>query len=674
MPEKPNTSVIDDLCINTIRMLSADAVQKANSGHPGMPMGAAPMAYTLWTRFLRFNPANPAWPGRDRFVLSAGHGSMLLYSMLHLSGFDLSMEEIEQFRQWGSATPGHPEYRDTPGVETTTGPLGQGFGNAVGMALAEARLAAEFNCPGHLIVDHYTYVLASDGDMMEGVQAEAASLAGHLKLGKLVVLYDDNRITIDGHTPLTFSEDVKARYEAYGWHVQQVDDGNDVQSIEAAIGQAREQEDRPSLIAVRTQIGFGSPNKQDTSSAHGEPLGEEELRLTKENLGWPLEPSFFVPSEVRERFAVVSEKGALCEREWLGKLQAYREAEPGLEAEWQRRMGGELPPDWTRNLPKFEPAEGKLATRAASGKVLNAVAEVLPELMGGSADLAPSNKTVISGSGDFNRGAYDQRNMRFGIREHAMGSMMNGMALHGGLIPYGGTFLVFADYMRPAVRLAALMGLNVVYVYTHDSIAVGEDGPTHQPVEQVASLRLIPNLTVIRPADANEVAEAWRIAIESREGPVALVLTRQGLPVLDREGQGFAGAEMLRRGGYVLADAPNGGDPELILIASGSEVHLALEVWSRLVGEGIACRVVNLSCWELFESQDEEYRSGVLPPSVSARLAVEAGTTFGWARYVGIEGDVLGIDRFGASAPGPVNLEKFGFHADELEKRARALL
>ncbi len=674
MSEEPNTVAIDQLCINTIRMLSADAVQKANSGHPGMPMGAAPMAYALWTRFLRFNPTNPGWPGRDRFVLSAGHGSILLYSMLHLSGYDLPMEEIEQFRQWGSATPGHPEYGETAGVETTTGPLGQGFGNAVGMALAEARLAAEFNRPGHEIVDHCTYVLASDGDMMEGVQAEAASLAGHLGLGKLVVLYDDNQITIEGHTPLTFSEDVKARYEAYGWHVQQVEDGNDVQAIEAAIDRARRQAERPSLIAVRTQIGYGSPNKQDTSSAHGEPLGEAELRLTKENLGWPLEPSFLVPPEVRERFAAVAEKGAHWEQEWLHKLQAYGDAEPELAAEWQRRIGGKLPPDWTRVLPKFLPAEGKVATRAASGKVLNAVAEALPELMGGSADLAPSNKTVISSSGDFGRDAYDQRNLRFGIREHAMGSMMNGMALHGGLIPYGATFLVFADYMRPAVRLAALMGLRVIYVYTHDSIAVGEDGPTHQPVEQVASLRLIPNLTVIRPADANEVTEAWRIAIESRDAPVALILTRQGLPILDREGQGFAKAEMLRRGGYVLADAPNGADLELILIATGSEVHLALEVWGRLVGEGIACRVVNLASWELFEEQDEEYRVSVLPPSVSARLAVEAGTSFGWARYVGMGGDVLGIDRFGASAPGTVNLEKFGFHADELEKRARALL
>ncbi len=674
MPEEQNTAAIDQLCVNTIRMLSADAVQKANSGHPGLPMGAAPMAYALWTRFLRFNPANPAWPGRDRFVLSAGHGSMLLYSLLHLSGYDLSMEEIKQFRQWGSATPGHPEYGETPGVETTTGPLGQGFGNAVGMALAEARLAAEFNRPGHEIVDHYTYVLAGDGDMMEGVQAEAASLAGHLGLHKLVVLYDDNKITIEGHTPLTFSEDVKARYEAYGWYVQQVEDGTDVEAIEAAIDRARQQVEGPSLIAVRTQIGYGSPNKQDTSSAHGEPLGEEELRLTKENLGWPLEPTFWVPAEVGERFAAVAEKGARWEQEWLGKLQAYGEAEPELAAEWQRRMNAELPPDWTGALPTFAPSDGKLATRAASGKILNALAEALPELMGGSADLAPSNKTVISSSGDFGRGAYDQRNLRFGIREHAMGSMMNGMALHGGLIPYGATFLVFADYMRPAVRLAALMGLRVIYVYTHDSIVVGEDGPTHQPVEQIASLRLIPNMTVIRPADANEVSEAWRVAIERREGPVALVLTRQGLPILDRVEQGFAKAEMLRRGGYVLADVPAGADPELILIASGSEVPLVLEAWGRLVADGIACRVVNLASWELFEEQDEEYRLGVLPPSVGARLAVEAGTTFGWARYVGSGGDVLGIDRFGASAPGSVNLEKFGFCADEVEKRARALL
>jgi transketolase len=673
MPDRSKTSAIDQLCVNTIRMLSADAVQKANSGHPGLPMGAAPMAYTLWTRFLRFNPVNPGWPGRDRFVLSAGHGSMLLYSLLHLSGYDLSLEEIEQFRQWGSSTPGHPELGETPGVETTTGPLGQGFGNAVGMALAEARLAAEFNRPGHEIVDHYTYVLASDGDMMEGVQSEAASLAGHLGLNKLVVLYDDNHVTIDGHTSLTFSEDVKARYEAYRWHVQEVGDGNDTEAIAAAIERARQDLERPSLIAVRTQIGYGSPNKQDTSSAHGEPLGEEELALTKENLGWPQQPSFFVPPEVSERFAELAERGARAEKEWTDALHAYGEAEPELAAEWRRRMSAVLPPDWAQSLPVFSPSDGAMATRAASGKILNAVANRLPELIGGSADLAPSNKTVVADSGNFGRGAYDQRNLRFGVREHAMGSMMNGMALHGGLIPYGGTFLVFADYMRPAVRLAALMGLRVIYVYTHDSIAVGEDGPTHEPIEQVGSLRLIPGLTVIRPADANEVSEAWRIAIEGRKGPVALILTRQGLPIIDRSAHELAGAEMVRRGGYVLAREPDGSEPELILIASGSEVHLALGAWHRLVRDGVACRVVNLASWEIFEEQDEAYQLQVLPPSVTARLAVEAGTTLGWQRYTGPAGDVLGIDRFGASAPGPVNLEKFGFTVDEVERRARTL-
>jgi transketolase len=674
MPDTPKTVAIDQLCVNTIRMLSADAVQKANSGHPGLPMGAAPMAYALWTRFLRFNPVNPGWPGRDRFVLSAGHGSMLLYSLLHLSGYDLSLQEIKQFRQWGSSTPGHPEFGETPGVETTTGPLGQGFGNAVGMALAEARLAAEFNRPGHEIVDHYTYVLASDGDMMEGVQSEAASLAGHLRLHKLVVLYDDNHVTIEGHTPLTFSEDVKARFEAYRWDVQEVGDGNDIEAVTAAIERARRQLERPSLIAVRTQIGYGSPHKQDTSSAHGEPLGEEELALTKANLGWPLEPSFLVPAEVSERFAELAERGSREEKEWSDRLLAYGEAEPALAAEWQRRMSADLPPDWAHSLPVFSPSDGKLATRAASGKVLNAVAARLPELIGGSADLAPSNKTLVADSGDFGADAYDQRNLHFGIREHAMGSLMNGMALHGGLIPYGGTFLVFADYMRPAVRLAALMGLRVIYVYTHDSIAVGEDGPTHEPVEQVASLRLIPNLTVIRPADANEVREAWRLAIERTDGPVALILTRQGLPILDRSAPGLAGAEMMRRGGYVLASEPDGSEPDLILIASGSEVHLALGARERLISDGVACRVVNLASWRMFEEQDEAYRLGVLPPSVTARLAVEAGTTFGWERYTGSAGDVLGIDRFGASAPGPVNLEKFGFTVDEVERRARALL
>ncbi|MFQ5743066.1 MAG: transketolase [Acidobacteriota bacterium] len=665
---------LDTLCINTLRMLSADAVQKANSGHPGLPMGTAAMAYVLWTRFLRYNPENPDWPDRDRFVLSAGHGSMLLYSLLHLSGYDLPLEQLQQFRQWGSKTPGHPEYGHTPGVETTTGPLGQGFGNAVGMALAEVRLAAEFNRPDHQLVDHFTYVIASDGDMMEGVQSEAASLAGHLGLGKLVVLYDDNQITIDGSTALAFSEKVNDRFAAYGWHVQGVDDGNDLDAIEGTLSRAREEAGRPSLISVRNHIGFGSPHKQDTSSAHGEPLGEEELRLTKENLGWPLEPAFLIPGEALDHFRQAVEKGAGLEAGWRQRLRAYRQAHPELAAEWQRRTEGRLADGWDEDLPAFETDDGKVATRAASGKVLNALAERLPELIGGSADLAPSNKTVISSSGDFGRGAYENRNLRFGIREHAMGSILNGIALHGGLVPYGGTFLIFSDYMRPSVRLAALMGIRTIYVYTHDSIALGEDGPTHEPVEQMASLRAVPNLTLIRPADANEVREAWCVALEHRSGPVALVLTRQGLPVLDRAGLGLAAARELRRGGYVLADAPADGRPQIILLATGSEVEPALEAWQRLVADGIAARLVSLPSWELFEQQDEEYRRQVLPPAVTVRLAIETGTSFGWERYLGDGGEIIAIDHYGASAPGSVNLQKFGFTADQVERRARSLL
>ncbi len=669
----PAAQDLDTLCVNTIRTLAADAVQKANSGHPGMPMGTAPMAYALWTRFLRFNPQDPAWPNRDRFVLSAGHGSMLLYALLHLTGYDLSLEDIKQFRQWDSATPGHPELGHTPGVETTTGPLGQGFGNAVGMALAEARLAAEFNRPGHDIIDHRTYVIASDGDIMEGVQSEAASFAGHLGLHKLTVLYDDNLITIDGSTDLTFSEDVEKRYEAYGWHVQFVEDGNDVDALTAAVAAANAEAERPSLIRVRTNIGYGSPNRQDTSKSHGEPLGEEEVRLTKENLGWPAEASFEVPVAAAAHFRAAGERGDSLQSQWQKRLDAYRTDHEADADELQRRLDGRLADGWDADLPQFAAEDGPIATRAASGKALNALATRLPELMGGSADLAGSNKTDIDGEADFNKGAYDARNIRFGIREHAMGAILNGMVLHRGFIPYGGTFLIFSDYMRPSIRLAALMGQRVIYVYTHDSIGLGEDGPTHQPIEHLASLRAMPGLLVIRPADANETSEAWRVAVQRSDAPTALVLTRQKLPVLSSIVADVAAAGELARGAYVLADSPS-SLPEIILLASGSEVHVALQAWQRLTADGVGARLVSMPSWELFEEQDGSYRDAVLPPSVEKRLAIEAGSSFGWSRYVGLSGDVIGIDRFGASSPGSTNMEEFGFTPDNVERRARALL
>ena len=669
----PVAQDLDTLCVNTIRTLAADAVQKANSGHPGMPMGTAPMAYALWTRFLRFNPQDPAWPNRDRFVLSAGHGSMLLYALLHLTGYDLSLEDIKQFRQWDSATPGHPELGHTPGVETTTGPLGQGFGNAVGMALAEARLAAEFNRPGHDIIDHRTYVIASDGDIMEGVQSEAASFAGHLGLHKLTVLYDDNLITIDGSTDLTFSEDVEKRYEAYGWHVQFVEDGNDVDALTAAVAAANAEAERPSLIRVRTNIGYGSPNRQDTSKSHGEPLGEEEVRLTKENLGWPAEASFEVPVAAATHFRAAGERGDSLQSQWQKRLDAYRTDHEADADELQRRLDGRLADGWDADLPQFAAEDGPIATRAASGKALNALATRLPELMGGSADLAGSNKTDIDGEADFNKGAYDARNIRFGIREHAMGAILNGMVLHRGFIPYGATFLIFSDYMRPSIRLAALMGQRVIYVYTHDSIGLGEDGPTHQPIEHLASLRAMPGLLVIRPADANETSEAWRVAVQRSDAPTALVLTRQKLPVLSSIVADVAAAGELARGAYVLADSPS-SLPEIILLASGSEVHVALQAWQRLTADGVGARLVSMPSWELFEEQDGSYRDAVLPPSVEKRLAIEAGSSFGWSRYVGLSGDVIGIDRFGASSPGSTNMEEFGFTPDNVERRARALL
>ena len=662
---------LDDLCVNTIRMLAVDAVEKANSGHPGLPMGAAAPAYVLWTRFLRHNPANPSWPDRDRFVLSAGHGSTLLYALLHLTGYDLPLDEIKQFRQWGSKTPGHPEVGDTPGVETTTGPLGQGFANAVGMAIAEQHLAACFNRADHTIVDHHTYVFASDGDLMEGVSHEAASLAGHLKLGKLICLYDDNSISIEGSTDLAFTEDRMKRFESYGWHVERVDDGNDLEAVAAAIRAAQMETERPSLIAVRTHIGYGSPNKEGTADVHGAPLGPDEVKLTKENLGWPLEPAFLIPDDALAEFRKAVENGKGLEQEWQARFQEYAKAYPELAEEWQVCMSGELPSGWDRDIPEF-PADPKgLATRASSGKVLNAIAANLPNLIGGSADLAPSNKTLIEGSDDFSSSNRGGRNMRFGVREHAMGSIMNGMALHGGLIPYGGTFLVFSDYMRPPIRLAAMMGLKAVYVFTHDSIGVGEDGPTHQPIEHLAALRTIPGLTVIRPADANETAEAWRFAVQSQEGPVALALTRQNLPTLDRHQ--YASADGLSRGAYVLSDVEN-SEPDVVLIASGSEVPLALEASEKLKEKGTAARVVSMPSWELFDAQPEEYRNKVLLPHLGARVAVEAGITQGWRRYVGDRGEVVGIDRFGASAPGKTVYEKLGLTADRVVETALEVL
>ncbi len=662
---------LDPMCVNTIRTLAMDAVQKANSGHPGMPMGAAPMAYVLWTRFLKHNPANPHWPDRDRFVLSAGHGSMLLYSLLHLTGYDLPLEELQNFRQWGSRTAGHPEYGLTPGVETTTGPLGQGFANGVGMAIAERFLAEHFNRPGHTIVDHTTYAIVSDGDLMEGVASEAASLAGHLGLGKLIYLYDDNHISIEGSTDLTFTEDVESRFRAYGWHVQRVDDGNDLAAIATAIEAAQATTEQPSLIMVRTHIAYGSPGKQDTAEAHGAPLGEEEVRRTKENLGWPTEPPFHIPDEVLTRFREAMERGRVWEAEWRSRFETYAAEYPQLAAEWQTAMGGQLPVGWDADLPDFGPADGPLATRQVSGQVLNAIASYLPTLLGGSADLAPSNNTLLKQYDDITSDDFSGRNLHFGVREHAMGSIANGMALHGGLIPYTGTFLVFSDYMRPSIRLAAMMELPVIFIFTHDSVWLGEDGPTHQPVEQLAALRAIPGLIVLRPADATETVEAWRVALTHRDGPVALALTRQKLPVLDRTE--LANADKVTQGGYVLADAED-KQPDIILVATGSEVHLALEAREQLAEQGIKARVVSMPSWELFERQAQTYRDQVLPPTVTARLAMEAGVPQGWQRYVGLAGEVISLNRFGASAPYKTLMEKFGFTAENIASRALALL
>ena len=677
---------LDQLCIDTIRFLSVDAVQKANSGHPGMPLGAAPMAYTLWTRLLQCNPHNPAWVDRDRFVLSAGHGSMLQYSLLHLSGYDLSLDDIRNFRQWGSKAPGHPERGLTPGVEVTTGPLGQGFANAVGMAIAEAQLAARYNRPGHAVVDHRTYAIVSDGDLMEGVASEAASLAGHLKLGKLICLYDDNRISLSAGTDVAFSEDRASRFEAYGWHTSVVADGNDVAAIEAALRAAVAQTSRPSLILVRTHIGYGSPNKHDTFEVHGAPLGADEVRLTKKHLGWPIEPPFLIPDAALAHMREALTRGARHEAAWNARMQAYAQAFPELAEELEHRLRGELPHGWDADVPVF-PADAKgMATRAASGKVMNAFAAKLPSLTGGSADLDPSTKTALKGEGDFNPpqihdadtqgsagGGWSHagRNLHFGVREHAMGAIVNGMAAHGGFIPFGATFLIFSDYMRPAIRLAALMGLHVVHVFTHDSIALGEDGPTHQPVEQLASLRAIPGLVVIRPADANETAVAWKVAVQTPDRPVLLVLSRQDVATVDRAR--YASADDLRRGAYVLSDAKD-RQPALILIASGSEVGLILAAAARLQDEGIAVRCVSMPSWELFDAQPQSYRDNVLLPNVTARLAVELGVAQGWQRYVGERGDMLGVERFGASAPAETLLREYGFTVDRVLARARKLL
>ncbi len=662
------SSDLAQLSINTIRFLAVDAVQKANSGHPGLPMGAASMAYTLWTRHLRHNPRNPHWPNRDRFILSAGHGSMLLYALLHLTGYDLPMEQIKQFRQWGSLTPGHPESHLTPGVEVTTGPLGQGFANGVGMAVAQRVLAERFNTLDFNLIDHFIYALVSDGDLQEGVASEAASYAGTQRLGRLIYLYDDNGISIEGSTDWTFREDVGARFRAYGWQVIGPVDGNSVDAVDAAISQAKIDLEHPSLIVCTTTIGYGSPNKAGTGSVHGEPLGAEEVKLAKQNLGWPLEPGFYVPDEVLNHFREAVERGAAWEAEWRRAFNAYRTVHPQQAAEFERMVSGSLPDGWDSALPVFKPDDGPVATRVAGGKVLNSLFKHLPNLVGGSADLEPSTKTWLKESGRFGW-EVGGHNLQYGIREHAMGAMALGMAHYGGVIPYTATFLVFSDYMRPPIRLAALSRQQVVFVFTHDSIAVGEDGPTHQPVEHLMALRAVPGLWVIRPADANEVVEAWRQAILRQDGPTAIVLTRQNLPILDRTD--LASASSLARGAYVLRDVS--GKPDVILIGTGSEVHLCLAAANGLAGDGIQARVVSMPCWELFDAQPLEYRVSVLPPG-PPKLAVEAGVTLGWHKYVGDTGSVIGLDRFGASAPGSTVLRELGFSVDNVVAAAKELI
>lgn len=657
---------LEDLCINTIRTLAMDGVQKANSGHPGTAMALAPLTYLLWTKYMRHNPRNPHWFNRDRFILSAGHASMLLYSMLHLTGYDLPLEELKNFRQWGSRTPGHPEYHHVPGVETTTGPLGQGFVNGVGMAIAQRFQASRYNRPDHTLLDHYIYTICSDGDLMEGITSEAASIAGHLKLGKLIYFYDDNKITIEGDTSLAFTENVGARFESYGWHVQHIADVNDLEAVSQVI-EAAQADERPSIVVTRTHIAYGSPNKQDKESAHGSPLGEQEILLTKKNLGWPSEEPFYEPEEAVAYFRQAVERGAQQELAWQEQFAAYAKAYPELAQLWQQEQDGKLPEGWDSEIPTFKAGEA-LASRAASGKTINALAPKLPNLIGGSADLAPSTNTYMKGLGDFTADE-NGRNMHFGIREHAMGAILNGMALYGGLIPFGATFLIFSEYMRPPIRLAAIMRQKAIYVYTHDSIGVGEDGPTHQPIEQLAALRAIPGLTVIRPGDANETAEAWRNAI-TIEGPVAIVLSRQNLPTVDRTTH--ASAANVAKGAYVISDSE--ATPQVILIATGSELALALSSAEKLRQEGIAVRVVSMPSRELFEKQSAEYKESVLPKSVRARIAIEAASPFGWERYVGLDGDTVTLDHYGASAPFSVLYEKFGFTVENVTTKAKNLL
>ena len=677
---------LDQHCINSIRFLTIDAVQRANSGHPGMPMGVAPMAYVLWTKHLQHNPSNPKWPDRDRFVLSAGHGSMLLYALLHLTGYDVSLDDIKNFRQWGSKTPGHPEYGATPGVEITTGPLGQGLSHAVGMAIAEAHLAARYNNGEHTIVNHYTYVIASDGDLMEGVASETCSLAGHLKLGKLIVLYDDNRLTLAGSTELTYTEDVKKRFEAYGWHVQHVHDGNSGAEIDKALKKAKEEISRPSLICVRTILGYGAPTKQGTFSTHGSPLGPEEVRAAKKNLGWPIEPDFYIPEEALDHFRQASTQGAKLESQWQEQFSRYAKERPDFAAEFKRRTAEELPHEWNRDLTSFSPDEKGPATRKASETILQALASNVPELMGGSADLNPSCYTWLKGYGDFQsptftpedkqgvvgeEWGYHGRNMHFGVREHAMGAIASGMALHGGFIPYTATFLTFSDYMRPPMRLAAMSKIRVIYVFTHDSIGLGEDGPTHQPIEHIMSLRAIPNLTVIRPCDANETVEAWKAALLNNDGPTALIFSRQNLPVLDRAKYGSA--DGLHRGAYIVWESSE-DTPELIIIGTGSELDLALRAGKQLATQSVKVRVVSMPSWELFDKQPVDYKESILSPAVRIRIAVEAGTKQGWEHYVGLDGVIIGMDHFGASAPANVLYDKFGLTVENIVALARKIL
>ena len=661
---------LETAAINAIRFLSADGVQEANSGHPGLPMGTAAMAYTIWTRHLRHNPANPNWANRDRFILSGGHGSMLLYSLLYLTGYGLELDELKNFRQWGSRTPGHPEVGVTPGVETTTGPLGQGFANGVGMAIAESHLAAQFNKEGQDVIDHFVYAIVTDGDLMEGVAAEAASLAGHLKLGKLIYLYDDNRISIDGSTDLAFTEDRGARFAAYGWHVQYVADGNDVDAIDAAIEVAKN-DPRPSIIVCRTVIGYGLPTRAGTKHAHGEPPGDVELDGAKEKMGWPVTPRFYVPEDVLNFYRESGAKGGDVEAAWNSAFAAYQADNPELAAELSRRLAGELPDGWETAVPTFPADEKGMATRVASGKSLNALAAAIPELMGGSADLAPSTKTWIADTPAFAPETPEGRNFHFGVREHAMASIVNGIAVHGGVVPFGATFLVFSDYMRGAMRVAAVSHMPSIWVFTHDSIGVGEDGPTHQPVEHVAALRAIPNMVTLRPGDANETAVSWKVAVARRNGPTALALTRQGMPTLDRDV--YASADGVEKGAYVLADLGE-GDPQLILMASGSELNLVVEAGKQLAAEGTSVRVVSFPSWELFEAQDAEYKASVLPANVTKRVAVEAGVSQGWHRYVGLNGVVIGVDKYGASAPFKKVFEEYGLTIENVVAQAKQLI